>query len=120
MDYCWYIYFKIRPTDQKFINVDSDPIIIRGLQRISDNYYYKLTDENGLRYYECVVELSYDAFAMYKDCRYYKWCVENEIILQCSYPCLINAKKLSLNQFRNTAIDIYLNNPVGNNPNLND
>lgn len=119
MDYCWYIYFKISPTNQPFSNLDSDPIIIRGLKRISDNYYFKITEENGVRYYDCVAELSNDAFAVYTDCRYYKWCVENEIMLQCNYPCVINAKKLSLKQFEKSAIDIYHHNPVGNNPILN-
>lgn len=115
MDYCRYTYFKITPVNQLFLSEEVDPIIVRGLQIISENYYYKITDDNGIRYYECVAEISRNRFAGFNDCLYYKWYIENEIILQCNFPVTVNGRKLTENQFTKKSGDFMLLNPNGHN-----
>lgn len=100
MDYCWYISLKITPTNQEFVADETDEIITRGLRFTSDNFRFRVVEGlGGIRYYDCVAEISNNAFALFPDCRYYRWRVENEIISQCRFPALIRANKINVAQF---------------------
>jgi hypothetical protein len=98
MDYCRYISLKITPTNQEFVADETHQIIIDGLQKLSVNYRFRLV-EGLVRYYDCTAEISDAAFCQFTDCRYYRWWVANEIIVQRGFPAVVKAKKLNLAQF---------------------
>ena len=98
MDYCQYISLKITPTNQEFNAEEAHDIISAGLQKISDNFRFRLV-AGLVRHYECVAEISDRAFAQFTDCRYYRWSVANEIIVQRGFPVEVSANKINVAQF---------------------
>ena len=110
MDYARYLYAKITPTDQEFDQLATDPVIIRTLEELSDESYFRISADNGVRFYECVLYVKDGEVFPSTRTDHYKWELENSIILQQSLQATVTTKKLTETQFGNKALKFQISN----------
>jgi hypothetical protein len=86
------MYAKITPTDQEFDRLATDPVIIRALEELSDESYFRISEDNGVRFYECVLYVKDGEVFPSTRTDHYKWGLENSIILQQSLQATVTTK----------------------------
>ena len=109
------MYAKIKPADQEFDRLATDPIITRAIGELSDQPFFCLSEENGVRFYECVLYVKDAAFFPSTRTDHYKWELVNSIILQQNLRVLITTKKLTEAEYVKKGKQYQLRNPAVNN-----
>jgi hypothetical protein len=115
MEYARYLYAKITPTDQEFDQLATDPIIIRALRELSDQPFFILSEENGFRFYECVLYVKDGKVFPSTRTDQYKWGLENSIILQQALPATVGTRKLTEAQYIKKGSEYQIRNPIAHN-----
>lgn len=115
MDYVRYMYAKITPTDQAFDPIETDPIIIRALGELSDGSFFAIAEDNGLRFYECVLYIKDGAVYPSDRTAMYKWKLANSIHLQQALPVTVSTRKLTEAEYVKKGSTYQIQNPIPHN-----
>ena len=93
------MYAKITPTDQEFDPITTNPIIIRALAELSDNSFFAISEDNGARFYECVLYVKDDKVFPSTRTDHYKWELVNSLYLQQNLRIHLSTSKLTEAQY---------------------
>ena len=105
------MYAKITPTDQEFDRPTTDAIIVHALRVLTDQPFFICTEENGARFYECVLYVKDEAFALDTRTNRYKWELVNSLYLQQNLRVLVSTSKLTEAQYAKKRSDFQMRNP---------
>ena len=105
------MYAKIRPTDQEFDRSATDAIIVHALMVLTDQPFFIYSEENGVRFYECVLYVKDEAFALDTRTNRYKWELVNSLYLQQNLRVLLATSKLTEAQYAKKRSDFQTRNP---------
>ena len=109
------MYAKITPTNQEFDPITTNPIIIRALAELSDNSFFAISEDNGARFYECVLYVKDDKVFPSTRTDHYKWELVNSLYLQQNLLVLVSAKKLTEPEYVKKGTQFQLRNPIAHN-----
>jgi hypothetical protein len=108
MAFCAHIYVKITPNDPLFITDIVDPIINETLHAQSDEYYWWMSEQNNIRYYEALVAIRY--IYPSNNSGYYKMWVLNSLDHR-DLLANVSVRKLTSDEFDAKAFNIQLKKP---------
>jgi hypothetical protein len=105
------MYTKITPADQEFDRPATDAIIVRALRVLTDQSFFIYSEENGVRFYECVLYIKDEAFALSTRTNRYKWELVNSLYLQQNLRSLVATSKLTEAQYAKKRSEFQMRNP---------